>query len=144
MRHLILIATIALLIPACAGAPQKMDKNRADVSLELCSTSSEASKGNLDTQCHREAPAALAATFGEFRLAQPQDFVPVIQQLQTTPTNGPKPSYTCSLFTANFNQDEQPDYAVLLVNPQTQTSQFRLVLGQGQNSFTDAVVRDYA
>jgi hypothetical protein len=109
------------------------------------------------TQCQGEIPAALQATFGEFRLAQPTDFVPKIQQLQAetlnnqaaqTPTiasdrTTPAIDYTCSNFVADFNQDQQLDYAVLLVNPQSQTTQFRLALHQTDGTFNSIVTRDY-
>ncbi|GAP99647.1 hypothetical protein [Leptolyngbya sp. NIES-2104] len=98
-----------------------------------------------DIQCRGEVPAALQKTFGDLRLAQPNDFIPVIQKLeqQSRQPNRPKISYTCSIFSTDFNQDQQQDYAVLLVNPQTQTSQFRLAINQGNQTFKSAIVRDY-
>jgi hypothetical protein len=96
-------------------------------------------------QCRGEVPEALLMTFGEFRLAQPDDFISEIQQFerQPKPVGRPKITYTCSIFTEDFNQDSQPDYAVLLVNPQTQTAQFRLAVSQGKDTFTNVVIRDY-
>lgn len=121
--------------------------------LSACSTLSRSSAQPSNSpsadlpniQCRGQVPVALQKTFGEFRLAQPSDFIPVIQNLEQRPQqpNSPKISYTCSLFSADFNQDQQQDYAVLLVNPQTQTSQFRLAINQGNQTFKSAIVRDY-
>jgi hypothetical protein len=94
--------------------------------------------------CLKEIPEDLKNTFGEFRLAQATDFVPKIQQLQAealkeqsaqTQTGQPSSdrptiNYTCTAFAADFNQDQKQDYAVLLVNPKTQASQFRLMIQQ--------------
>jgi hypothetical protein len=87
----------------------------------------------------------LAATFGEFRLAQPQDFVTEIQalELQASSPQQPRISYTCTFFSSDFNRDGQQDYAVLLVNSETRTSQFRLAINQGNQQFTAVVQRDY-
>ncbi len=98
-----------------------------------------------NTTCRNEIPEALLLTFGEFRLAQPEDFIPKIQQFdrEPDPLGRPKINFTCSIFAEDFNQDSQPDYAVLLVNPQTQTAQFRLAISQGKDTFTNVVIRDY-
>lgn len=120
--------------------------------LSACSTFSQSSAQSSnspsatlpDIQCRGQVPVALQKTFGGLRLAQPSDFIPVIQKLEQQPEqpNRPKISYTCSIFSADFNQDQQQDYAVLLVNPQTQTSQFRLAINQGNQIFKSAIVRD--
>jgi hypothetical protein len=131
MRYFLLLPITVLLITSCGLNFQERNQDRL-------------APASPEVQCRGKAPEALAATLNSFRLAQPQDFVPVIQQLdQQPPANRPTISYTCSIFTADFNQDGQKDYAVLLVNPQTQTSQFRLAIAQSGNTFTNAVVRDY-
>jgi hypothetical protein len=122
--------------------------------LSACSTLSQApiqssnssSTHHSDLQCRGEAPIALQKSFGGWRLAQPNDFIPAIQKLeqQSGSQNRPKTSYTCSIFSTDFNQDQQQDYAVLLVNPQTQVSQFRLVINQGNQTFKTAIIRNYS
>lgn len=133
------VPTLLVLLASCAAQPQTASDRSA------ASSSSEHSSSLPDTQCRGEIPEALQRRLGEFRLAQPSDFIPQIQQLdrKSAPIGRSNITYTCSVFTADFNQDEQPDYAMLLVNPQTQTAQFRLAINQGKNTFTNVVSRDY-
>jgi hypothetical protein len=137
-----LIPTLLLSIASCTRTQQPpAEENPAPKPSSI-----EQSFSRLpDIQCQGELPKALLRTFGEFRLARPDDFIPKIQQLDRQPVlaDRPKITYTCSIFTEDFNQDSQPDYAVLLVNPQTQTTQFRLAINQGKNTFTNVVIRDY-
>jgi hypothetical protein len=136
-----LITTLLLSLASCTGDQQP----QAGSNPSAKPSSVKPSSGLPDLQCRGQIPEALLLTFGKFRLAQPDDFIPKIQQFdrQPAPAGKPKITYTCSIFTEDFNQDSQPDYAVLLVNPQTQTAQFRLAISQGKDTFTNVVVRDY-
>lgn len=136
-----LIPTLLVWLASCTVSHQPQTESYRSAT----SSSVEQSSSLPDIQCRGEIPEALQMTFGEFRLAQPDDFIPKIQQFdrEPGPLGRPRITYTCSIFTADFNQDKQPDYAVLLVNPQTQTAQFRLAINQGRDTFTNVVSRDY-
>lgn len=135
------ILTLLLLLASCARPQQP----RAEGDPSPKPSSIEPSSKFPDVQCRGGVPEALLLTFGAFRLAQPSDFIPTIQQFerQPAPAGKPKITYTCSIFSEDFNQDLQLDYAVLLVNPQTKTTQFRLAINQGKNTFANVVVREY-
>jgi hypothetical protein len=138
-----LIPMLLLSLASCTGTQQP----RAEENPSPKPSSIEQSSLRLpDIQCQGEPPEALLLTFGEFRLARPDDFIPKIQEFdrQPAPAGRPKFTYTCSIFSEDFNQDSQLDYAVLLVNPKTQASQFRLAINQGKNKFANVVVRDYS
>jgi hypothetical protein len=141
MNGRFLILTLLLGLASCTSAQQP----RAEGDPSPKPPSIEPSSKLPDVQCRGEIPEALLMTFGAFRLAQPDDFIPTIQKFaqQPAPVGKPKPTYTCSIFSEDFNQDSQLDYAVLLVNPQTQTAQFRLAINQGKNTFKNRVIREY-
>jgi hypothetical protein len=141
MTRRFLIPILLLLLASCIRTQQPL----AERNPSPRPSSIEQFSRLPDIQCQGEIPEALLITFGEFRLAQPDDFIPKIQQFdrQPAPAGRAKITYTCSIFTEDFNQDSQPDYAVLLVNPRTQTTQFRLAINQGKNKFTNVVIRDY-
>ncbi len=141
IRRLLMLSLLTGLA-SCAMSNQSETSDRVPQS---SSVEPAQSLSLPDIQCRGEIPEALQKEFGEYRLAQPNDFIPIIQEFdqETAPPGREKITYTCSLFTADFNQDEKLDYAALLVNPQTQTAQFRLALNQGGDTFANVVVRDY-
>lgn len=101
-----------------------------------------------EVQCQGELPESLQSAFPGYRLAKPADFVEPIQKLDQQPQSsdythlyGNSPA-TCSIFTADFNQDGQRDYAVLLINQTTNYSQFRLLLNRG-TAFETVRLTDY-
>jgi hypothetical protein len=136
-----LVLTLLLLLASCARPQQP--RTEGDPSSKPASI--KPSSTLPDVQCRGEIPEALMMTFGAFRLAQPDDFIPTIQNFerQSAPVGKPKITYTCSIFSEDFNQDSQLDYAVLLVNSQTKITQFRLAINKGKNTFENVIVREY-
>jgi hypothetical protein len=59
-----------------------------------------------------EIPASVKATLGEYRLGKETDFV---SSIRVYARENPTEQFTCSIFTADFNQDGLNDYALLLV-----------------------------
>ncbi len=91
-------------------------------------------------QCDGAVPATVLGTLKGYRMATASDFVKSIREFASPP---PKEPFTCTVYTADFNGDRQPDYALLLVNRQTSDSAFRLMLSQGNGQFKAAVSRNY-
>jgi hypothetical protein len=94
-----------------------------------------------DVQCQGKAPQQLAVILGDYRLAQQSDFVASIRKLKLD--YNPKEKFTCSIFTADFNQDGLKDYAMLLVNKKTSNFRFQMALNKGKGKFNSAIVKDY-
>ncbi|MBD2102331.1 hypothetical protein [Leptolyngbya sp. FACHB-261] len=136
-----LMPTLLVGLASCTASPQAP----AESARPAATSSVEQASSLPNVQCRGEIPETLQATFGEFRLAQPDDFIAKIREFDQNPgpPGKPKITYTCSIFVADFNQDGQQDYAALLVNPKTQTAQFRLAINQDQGTFENAVIRDY-
>lgn len=91
-----------------------------------------------DVECYGKLPEALKASTGNYHLAEESDFVPAIRSYAQ-----PSQPNTCSIFTVDLNGDNQKDYAVLLVNAESPTSRFQLLINQGNGEFTSVVTRDY-
>ncbi|MEP0770249.1 VCBS repeat-containing protein [Trichocoleus sp. ST-U1] len=94
-----------------------------------------------DIQCQGEVPQPVKATLGEHRLAKESDFVPSIRNFKSSET--PNKKFTCSIFSADFNQDGLKDYAMLLVAEETADSRFQIALNQGNGKFERSLVKDY-
>jgi hypothetical protein len=107
---------------------------------EQAQAPANSSASSPSPQCHGEVPAVVLASLKGYRVATAADFVKSIREFASPP---PKEPFTCSVYTADFNGDRQLDYALLLVNPQTSASAFRLMLNQGNGQFKPAVSRDY-
>jgi hypothetical protein len=141
MMRRLLMSILLLWLASCTSSQQPLTK-----SIPAAKPSPNERSSRLpNVSCRGRIPKALLMTFGKFRLARTDDFIPKIQQLdrQSVPPGRPKIAYTCSVFTEDFDRDSRPDYAVLLVNPQTQTAQFRLAINQGKDRFKNVVIRDY-
>jgi hypothetical protein len=91
-------------------------------------------------QCEGEVPATVMASLRGARVATAADFVKSIREFASPP---PKEPFTCTVYTADFNGDRRPDYALLLVNPQTLGSAFRLMLSQTDGQFKPAISRNF-
>ncbi|MFE1744975.1 hypothetical protein [Coleofasciculus sp. H7-2] len=94
-----------------------------------------------DLQCQGEVPPPVKATLGEHRLANESDFVPSIRNFKSSET--PNKKFTCSIFSADFNQDGLKDYAMLLVAEETADFRFQVALNQGNEKFARSLVKDY-
>lgn len=92
-----------------------------------------------DIQCQGQLPEALKDKQENYRLAQEADFVPSIRDYDGQ-TEG---NFTCSIFTADFNNDGAKEYALLLVDPKTSTFRFELLVNRGTGTFGSAVVRPF-
>lgn len=111
------------------------------------STSSALSVGKTSSswelsapQCHGEVPSPLKTKLGDYRLAQPADFVASIRAYER---ENPRKKLTCSIYTTDFNQHGLPDYALLLVNPKTKNFRFVIAINQGNGKFEPAVLKDF-
>ncbi|MFE1745232.1 hypothetical protein [Coleofasciculus sp. H7-2] len=93
-----------------------------------------------EPQCQGEIPAALKASLGEYRLAKASDFVASIRAYER---ENPGQRTTCSIFSADFNEDRQKDYALLLVNPKNNNFRFLIAINQTSGQFDPAVVKDF-
>ncbi len=139
------VAAATLILVACQSSPPlSLQPDTKPKSATKNSTAVDAP----EVQCQGELPDSLQSTFPGYRLAKPADFVEPIQKLDQQPQSsdytslyGNSPA-TCSIFTADFNQDGQRDYAVLLINQTTNYSQFRLLLNRG-TAFETVRLTDY-
>lgn len=93
-----------------------------------------------EPQCQGEVPSAIAAKLGDYRLAQPSDFVASISAYQR---ENPRRKLTCSIFTADFNEDGLKDYVLLLVNPKTRNFRFVMAINRDNGKFEPAVLKDF-
>ena len=91
-------------------------------------------------QCNGEMPASLKAKLGKYRLAQKSDFVAAIRAYEK---ENPRDKVTCSIFTADFNEDGFKDYSVLLVAQDNTTFHFTILLNQGDGSFAPIKTRTF-
>lgn len=92
-----------------------------------------------DIQCQGQLPEALKEKTENYRLAQEADFVPSIREYdEQTERN-----FTCSIFTADFNNDGAKEYALLLVDPKTSNFRFELLVNRGTGKFGTAVVKTF-
>ncbi len=87
--------------------------------------------------CQTDLPPELDETLDGYRLAQPEDFIATLRDWENQPNGeeftmryGNQP-LTCSVIAADLEGDRHLDYALIVVNEQRQTSQFRLVLNRG-------------
>ena len=144
MFRLTALLVAPLLLSAC-GSTANSSSSQVSPDSSTPSPSTELP----DVKCQGDIPDPLKATLSDYRLAQPIDFVPAIRQLDQQPRS---PDFTflygnakvgCSLVPADFNEDGQQDYALLLVNEKTSESQFRLMINQGNGNFESVVTRDY-
>ncbi|MBD2740781.1 hypothetical protein [Coleofasciculus sp. FACHB-1120] len=94
-----------------------------------------------EPQCQGEIPPSLKASLSEYRLAQESDFVASIRAYER---ENPGQRTTCSIFTADFNEDRQKDYALLLVNPKNNNFRFFIAINQRNGQFNPAVVKDFS
>jgi hypothetical protein len=126
----LLCLTVLPVLVACGVAePPQQAQSPANASPSLTSP-----------QCHGEVPATVLASFKSYRIATAADFVKSIRDFASPP---PKQPFTCTVYRADFNGDRRLDYALLLVNPKTLGSAFRLMLSQADGQFKPAVSRDY-
>ncbi len=88
--------------------------------------------------CHDPLPEALQSVVTGDRLATAADFVPAIQTFESN-----RQDFTCSIYSADFNQDGNLDYALLLINEQTANFRTQLALGQPDGSFQTLVLKEY-
>lgn len=93
-----------------------------------------------ESQCQGEVPSSIKAKLGEYRLAQPSDFVAAIRTYQQ---ENPRRKLTCSIFTVDFNEDGLKDYALLLVNPKTRDFRFAIAMNRDNGKFEPAVVKNF-
>lgn len=136
------IAVLNMLLVSCQPAPQVSSPPKS-------ATKNSATLVNTpEVQCQGKLPKVIESSLSGYRLARPTDFVEAIQKLDRQPKNtaytylyGNSP-VTCSIFTADFNQDGLKDYAVLLINQTTNYSQFRLLINRG-TTFETIRVTDY-
>lgn len=138
------IAVTALILSACQAPSAPLAPSSAPKSATKISTPVDAPK----VQCQGDLPKSLQSALPGYRLAKPTDFVEPIQKLDQRSksldyaylySNSPA---TCSIFTADFNQDGQNDYALLLIHKVTSYSQFRLLINRG-NAFETVRLTDY-
>lgn len=135
MNRALVWLAIALSLAACR-TPRVETPPATDV-VGSEAPSPDASPG---PPCERELPAALATGLDGFRLALPDDFLSVIRELDAS---NPNQDLTCTLVTADFNQDGLDDYALLLMQTTTSQAQARLMLNQGNGQYRPLVLIDY-
>ena len=136
---ILLLLTTGLSLFACNFEGVK--RTQQDVS-SVPSPASEtpSAVAELTEQCQGEISASVKPALEDYRLAQESDFVSSIRAYaQENPTK----EITCSIFTADFNQDSLNDYALLLVAPDQANFRFAILLNQGDGTFTSAVTKDY-
>lgn len=136
------LLAIALLLAACSPATN-LSQNQQTQSppSSNASASPSAPTTNLpDVDCSGDLPPAVEATFGEFRLAQASDFLTVIQEFDPDYMDQ---EFTCSVFTADFNEDSAKDYALLLVSEEGVGFRAQFALNQGNGEFTPLILNDY-
>ncbi|MBD1928388.1 hypothetical protein H6F74_19355 [Trichocoleus sp. FACHB-90] len=131
INKLSLVVLLALSLAACTSTPQSNQSAIAN------SPTAELP----DVQCQGEVPQPVKASLGEFRLAQEADFIPAIRQFQASGNS--KQKLTCSIFSADFNQDGLKDYAMLLVSEELGDFRFQMSLNQGDGKFQRDFVKDY-
>ncbi|MCT7951565.1 hypothetical protein NG798_17310 [Ancylothrix sp. C2] len=90
-------------------------------------------------QCAGDMPEVLKEQFKDFRLAEPSDFVVAIREADSEL----KENLTCSIFTADFNQDDRLDYALLLVNQSSKEFRFEMLINRGNGEFGRTAVRSF-
>lgn len=83
-------------------------------------------------QCNQEIPAELKVKLANYRLAQKSDFVASIRAYEQ---ENPQDKVTCSIFSADFDQNNLPDYALLLVAKDNKTFHFTIALNFGDGQF---------
>ncbi len=83
-------------------------------------------------QCNQKIPAKLQAKLANYRLAQKSDFVASIRAYEQ---ENPQDKVTCSVFSADFDQNNLPDYALLLVAQDNKTFHFTIALNFGDGQF---------
>lgn len=129
------LSALALSLIACSSTAESNPSSAGN------SPTSSASAELPDVQCQGEVPQAVKASLGEFRLAQESDFVSAIRSFKS----GEKPNqtFTCSIFSADFNQDGAKDYAMLLVSEELGDFRFQTSLNQGNGKFERTQVKDY-
>lgn len=134
-----LLLTVTLLLAACNSGTNSISSPDSPAPPE---DTSALTAELPDIQCQGELPEPLKSSLGEYRLAQESDFVQSIRARASDQQNE-REQYICSIFTADFNEDGQKDYALLLVHQETTDFQFRLVLNQGNGQFNPVVTKDY-
>ena len=102
-----------------------------------CSAQDEVSS---EFRCLQEIPKTLEAQFNNYQLAQTSDFVTSIRNYAS---ENDKNILTCSIFEADFNRDRLNDYALLLIAEDKTHFRFLILLNQGKEKFTEALVKDY-
>lgn len=138
MLRKITILTVSLLLGACSTIAES--KPTLDPSSKSAGKTTPLAAKLPEPQCQGQVPSPLKAKLGEYRLAQPSDFVSSIRDYER---ENPRKKLTCSIFTADFNQDSLPDYALLLVNSKTRRFRFVLAINQGNGKFEPAVLNDF-
>jgi hypothetical protein len=131
LRRISLLA-LTLLLATCKNSPPPAKPQAAPPPPVL-----------PDVQCSGTLPAPVAATerLENYRLAQEKDFVASIRQYERQSNK----KLTCSIFTADFNDDGLKEYALLLVNTKTSEFRFELLLnrGTGEAPFGTVAVRNF-
>ncbi len=92
-----------------------------------------------EVQCQGELPEALAEVTAGYRLADESDFVSSIRDFNQNATE----DLTCSIFTADFDEDKDRDYALLLVDDKTSSFRVQLALNQGNGTFKPLVLKEF-
>lgn len=134
----IFLLAMVLMLGAC-NSTTNSNQSTSTTSTTSPTPSTVAELPNL--QCQGEVPQPVKATLGEHRLAKESDFVPSIRNFKSSET--PNQKFTCSIFSADFNQDGLKDYAMLLVAEETADFRFQIALNQGNGKFERSLVKDY-
>ncbi|MBD1895240.1 hypothetical protein [Coleofasciculus sp. FACHB-129] len=134
----IFLLAMVLMLGAC-NSTTNSNQSTSTTSTTSPTPSTVAELPNL--QCQGEVPQPVKATLGEHRLAKESDFVPSIRNFKSSET--PDKKFTCSIFSADFNQDGLKDYAMLLVAEETADFRFQIALNQGNEKFERSLVKDY-
>lgn len=144
MLKRITILAVSLCLTACRTIAQSNPMPEPSTSPGVNSSASVGkalSGAELSApQCQGEVPSSIKIKLRDYRLAQPSDFV---ASIRASERENPHKKLTCSIFTADFNQDGLPDYALLLVNPKTQNFRFVMAINQGNGKFEPAVLKDF-
>ncbi len=102
-------------------------------------TLKQSSVAEVEVQCDGEILASLKPKLGKYRLAQKSDFVAAIRAYEKENSR----DITCSIFTADFNEDGFKDYSLLLVAQDNTTFHFTVLINQGDDSFIPRATKTF-
>jgi hypothetical protein len=140
MNKALSLLGIALLAAGCSpfGAS---NSNSVTESPAVAVSPSASPNANLpEVQCKGELPEAVTASIEGYRLAKESDFVPALRQYNESNTDR---DFTCSVFTADFDEDRDRDYALLLIEEETSNFQLRFALNSGNGTFRSLVLKEF-